>query len=220
MGTIRIATPQAARFNTLVRPYLVVQGALVLAVSVIGLPLLPIWVLGLGQWWAHHYYDRLLCELGDTELRFRKGILFQVEKTIPLENIQDVTFIEGPLLRQFNLSTLKFETAGHSAGQANDMTLVGIVDAHEFRAEILRRRTALRQRAAVSTAPAAAPADSAQLALLQKISTQLERIAVQLESRPPARPALRPPGTVATAPPAPSAAPRPQPPPLPERDSN
>lgn len=174
----------AARFNPLVRPYLVLQGALVLALTIIGLPLLPFWLLGVGQWWARRYYDLLLCELGDTELRFRKGILFQVEKTIPLENIQDVTFIEGPLLRQFNLSTLKFETAGHSAGQASDMTLVGIVDAHAFRAEILRRRTALRQRVATQGVGAGEPSNQEQLALLRRISTQLERIADQLERRP------------------------------------
>ena len=45
---------------------------------------------------------------------------------MPLENIQDVTFIEGPLLKRYNLATLKFETAGHSAGQAHDMQLVSM----------------------------------------------------------------------------------------------
>ena len=70
--------------------------------------------------------------------------LIQVEKTIPLENIQDVTFIEGPILRHFHLSTLKFETAGHSAGQANDMHLTGIIDAHAFRDQILAAREALK----------------------------------------------------------------------------
>ena len=183
MNDTTVAEPIAARFNPLVRPYLVLMGALVLAGTIFGLPLVPIWLLGLGQWWARRYYDRLLCELGDTELRFRKGILFQVEKTIPLENIQDVTFIEGPLLRQFNLATLKFETAGHSAGQASDMTLVGIIDANAFRGEILRRRTAMRQRAAgamVSTAPVS-DVDAQQLAVLKKMSSQLERIAVLLE---------------------------------------
>lgn len=172
-----------ARFNPLVRPYLMVQGALILAMTIIGLPLLPVWLLGGGQWWARRYYGLLLCEVGDTELRFRKGILFQVEKTIPLENIQDVTFIEGPLLRQFNLSTLKFETAGHSAGQASDMTLVGIVDAHAFRAEILRRRTAMRQGAVARATASPDDAGAVQLAMLERISQQLERIAVQLERR-------------------------------------
>ena len=173
----------SARFNPLIRPYLVLVGALILTGMVITIPLLPFWLLGIGQWWSRHYYDRLLCEVGDTELRFRKGILFQVEKTIPLENIQDVTFIEGPLLRQFNLSTLKFETAGASMRAGNEMTLVGIIDAHAFRGEILRRRTLLRQRMATTPATERNAPDEAQLALLQQISAQLERIARRLEAR-------------------------------------
>jgi membrane protein YdbS with pleckstrin-like domain len=173
----------SARFNPLIRPYLVLVGALILTGMVITIPLLPFWLLGIGQWWSRHYYDRLLCEVGDTELRFRKGILFQVEKTIPLENIQDVTFIEGPLLRQFNLSTLKFETAGASMRAGNEMTLVGIIDAHAFRGEILRRRTLLRQRMASAPAAEGHAPDAAQLALLRQISAQLERIAERLEAR-------------------------------------
>jgi membrane protein YdbS with pleckstrin-like domain len=177
------AAPLEARFNPLVRPYLVLVGAMILLGMIFTIPLLPFWLLGIGQWWARHYYDRLLCEVDDTELRFRKGIVFQVEKTIPLENIQDVTFLEGPLLRQFNLSTLKFETAGQGAGQANDMKLVGIVDAHAFRAEILRRRTALRRRAAPGAASVPDHDGGAQLAILRKISAQLERIAQRLDER-------------------------------------
>ncbi len=45
---------------------------------------------------------------------------------VPLENMQNVTFIEGPLLKRFHLATLKFEAAGHSEGQAHDMQLVGL----------------------------------------------------------------------------------------------
>lgn len=172
----------SARFNPLIRPYLVLVGTMILIGMLFTIPLVPFWLLGIGQWWSRHYYDRLLCEVGDTELRFRKGILFQVEKTIPLENIQDVTFLEGPLLRQFNLSTLKFETAGHSAGQANDMTLIGIIDAHAFRSEILRRRTALRQRVAAQGS-GSAESNQEQLVLLRQMAAQLERIAQLLERR-------------------------------------
>jgi membrane protein YdbS with pleckstrin-like domain len=177
--------PRVASFNPLIRPYLVVYVALVLLATIVAIPLIPLWLLGFGQWWARHYFDRLLCEIDDTELRFRKGILFQIEKTIPLENIQDVTFIEGPLLKQFNLSTLKFETAGNAMGQAGDMMLIGIIDAHAFRNEILQRRSRLRQRMASPSTVSASSGGDAQMALLQKISDQLERIAVELErSRP------------------------------------
>lgn len=62
---------------------------------------------------------------------------------MPLENIQDVTFVAGPLLRYFNLCILKFETAGQSPNQAHDMELVGIIDAQTFRTQILDQRQKL-----------------------------------------------------------------------------
>lgn len=173
----------SARFNPLVRPYLVICVALVLAATIVGLPLAILWVLGPGQWWARHYYDRLLCEVSRDELRFRKGIIFTVEKTIPLENIQDVTFIEGPLLRHFHLSTLKFETAGQSAGQAHDMKLVGIIDAHVLRGEILERRLAARRRNSAVTTTAGGEAGRDEVRLLSEINGKLDAIASLLQSR-------------------------------------
>jgi len=134
----------SVQFNPLIRPYLVVTMGCTMLLSCIGIPLALVWFCGVGQWWARHYFHKLECQLGEKSLRYRKGILVQVEKTIPLENIQDVTFIEGPILRRFHLSTLKFETAGHSAGQANDMHLTGIIDAHAFRDRILAARDALK----------------------------------------------------------------------------
>jgi putative membrane protein len=111
--------------------------------------------------------------------------LFQVEKTIPLENIQDVTFIEGPVLKKFHLATLKFETAGHSAGQAHDMHLTGIIDAHEFRNRIIEAREALRQQqrgGSVLVPTSNVSADDPNLAVLGKISAQLEEIAALLRA--------------------------------------
>jgi len=114
--------------------------------------------------------------LDDRHLNFRKGILFQVEKTIPLENIQDVTFIEGPLLRRFDLSILRIETAGQSPGQAHNMQLVGIVDAHRFREEILRRREASRRPSPVR----GEASDDEQLQALHAIRERLDDIVALL----------------------------------------
>ncbi len=173
-----------AKFNPLIRPYLVLQIGFVLAVTIIGIPLALIWFLGVGQWWAKHYFEKLHCEISDIEIRFRKGILFQIEKTIPLENIQDVTFIEGPLLKQFHLSILKFETAGQSAHQANDMQFVGIIDAHDFRQLILQRRQAVRNRMQPHKGVAASTnASDEQLAALRGIQAQLEEITALLRKK-------------------------------------
>ena len=172
-----------AAFNPLIRPYLVVTIGLTMASTIIGLPLAIIWFLGVGQWWAGHYFEKLECHLGDKALRYRKGILVQVEKTIPLENIQDVTFIEGPILRRFNLSKIKFETAGHSSGQANDMQLVGIIDAHEFRNRILEARDALKQKTlhGLQSHDMGGELQSAQLAALERINDRLVEIAALLK---------------------------------------
>ena len=51
-----------------------------------------------------------------------------------------MTFIEGPLLRKFNLSIFKVETAGRSENKGSEMELVGIEDAHIFRDRVFDQR--------------------------------------------------------------------------------
>ena len=165
-----------ASFNPLIKPFLVMKIGAAMMCTVVGIPLALVWFLGVGRWWAQHYFDRLECQLGERHIRFRKGILVTTEKTIPLENIQDVTFVEGPILRRFHLSTLKFETAGHSTGQASDMHLTGIIDAQAFRARIMQAREALRH-------PLQAGSDDAQLAVLRSIDARLGDIAELLRAR-------------------------------------
>jgi len=170
-----------AKFNPLIRPYLVLYVGFFLVILVVTIPLAIIWFCGVGQWWARHYFDKLECELGATALRFRKGIIFQVEKTIPLENIQDVTFIEGPLLKYFHLSILKFETAGQSYGQAHDMKLIGIIDAHEFRNHILQRREAAKRAIAMTrgTSEGRSSGDE-QIEVLKDIRSRLDEIVTMM----------------------------------------
>lgn len=179
--------PRRAEFNPLIKPYLVITIGLSIAMTVIGLPLALIWFLGVGPWWARHYFDKLECVLSENSLRYRKGIIFQVEKTIPLENIQDVTFIEGPLLKRFHLAILKFETAGQSVGQAHDMKLIGIIDAHHYRTQILATRERLKRPQAAVSAPGAmnAVVDRAQAEALRGIQRQLEEITALLRERLP-----------------------------------
>jgi len=170
-----------AVFNPLVRPYLVLKIGFYIASTIIGIPLAIVWFCGVGQWWARHYYEKLECRIGPRALRFRRGIFVQIEKTIPLENIQDVTFIEGPILRRFHLSILKFETAGQSAGQAHDMHFLGIIDAHEFRNAIMRTRDTLRQQ--MFKSPSAPGSDVELASSLQGIEAKLDVIIDLMRSR-------------------------------------
>jgi putative membrane protein len=134
-----------AEFNTVLRTYILLYVGFFLVISIIGIPLAIAWFCGVGQWYSRHYFDKLECVLTDKNLNFKKGIIVQFEKTIPLENIQDMSFIEGPLLRRFNLCVLKVETAGGSAHTANQMSLVGIKDASTFRLKVLEQRTLLKE---------------------------------------------------------------------------
>jgi membrane protein YdbS with pleckstrin-like domain len=172
-----------ARFNPLIKPFLVIKIGFVMCCTVVGIPVAIVWFLGVGRWWAQHYYDRLECQLSERTLRYRKGILVTTEKTIPLENIQDVTFVEGPVLRRFHLSTLKFETAGHSVGQASDMHLTGIIDAQQFRNRIMAAREAMKLSRGEAAAPGAATQAADQLAALRAIEGRLEEIAGLLRER-------------------------------------
>lgn len=140
-----------ASFNPIVKPYIFFYVAFMLLITIIGIPLMIIWLCGLGQWYSRHFFELLECELKETTLRFKKGIIFTIEKTIPLENIQDMTFIEGPLLRKFNLSIFRVETAGRNEHNSSQMQLVGIVDAHQFRDMVLAQRKNLSDKKTVKS---------------------------------------------------------------------
>ena len=118
-------------------------GVLILLVTFVGIPLILLWVLGLGQNISKRYYESLECNLTEKHLEFKKGVLWRIEKTIPLENIQDLAFVETPLLKYFNMRLLKIETAGSSNAQGADMRLMGIEGAKEFKEKVLRQREIL-----------------------------------------------------------------------------
>ena len=136
---------RTAEFHHLVRVYLFLIVIFYLVISVVGILLIPLWVIGPGQWWSGRYYRRLRCVLRDRELYFRRGVLVRTESTIPLDRITDLTVKEGPLLRMLGLSLMHVETAGTSgAAGAGGMSLVGVIDTPRFRDEVLGQRDKIR----------------------------------------------------------------------------
>ena len=131
---------QSAEFNPKIKTYLLLVVALCLAITFVGIPFLIIWFLGLGQYYGRRYYESLRCELTQRHLEFSKGVFFKIEKTIPLDNIQDLTFIENPFLKFLDLRILKIETAGQSNPQGSDMKLIGIIQSSDFKEKVLRQR--------------------------------------------------------------------------------
>ncbi|TBN06798.1 PH domain-containing protein [Hyunsoonleella flava] len=135
---------QQATFSKNIKTYIVLVVSFFLFISIIGIPILIVWLLGLGQHIGKKYYNSLECQLTTKHLEFKKGVFFRVEKTIPLENIQDLTFIENPILKYLDLRVLKIETAGNSNPKGSDMKLIGIVDAHDFKTTVLEQRELLQ----------------------------------------------------------------------------
>ncbi len=132
-----------AEFNPNIKQYIFIAGFFLLLVTIIGIPLIPIWILGYGFYFSNRYYKNLECKLTSKHLIYKKGVLHKVSKTIPLENIQDITYIENPILRLFGLMILKIETAGQSNPQSTDMKLIGIVNTEDFKDKIFNQRDLL-----------------------------------------------------------------------------
>ncbi len=164
-----------AEFNPIVRTYIILYVFGFLVITIIGIPLAIIWLCGVGQWYSQHYYDKLYCVLTEKHLRLRMGILFTIDKTIPLENIQDLTFYEGPVLKHYNLAMLKVETAGQADKSGNHMKLVGVVDSHIFRATVLDQREKVKM-----NLTSRSENKNEQTELLKKIAASLDRIEANL----------------------------------------
>ncbi|WP_341216257.1 PH domain-containing protein [uncultured Wocania sp.] len=133
-----------AEFNPKIKSYILFVVSFFLLISIAGIPILIVWFLGLGQYISKRFYENLECQLTNRHLEFKKGVLFKVEKTIPLENIQDLTFIENPLLKYLDLRILKIETAGQSNPKGSDMKLIGIIDSANFKEQVLKQREAIQ----------------------------------------------------------------------------
>ncbi|MBO6793450.1 MAG: PH domain-containing protein [Balneolaceae bacterium] len=128
-----------AEFNPRLKTYLNLYGAFMMLVMIFTIPFIPLWLI-IAPVFINKYFERLECELTTRSLRFKKGFLVQIEKTVPLDKIQDLTFKEGPLLRMLGLSILKVETAGNSGTGVADLSLLGVVDAMEFRQMVFDQR--------------------------------------------------------------------------------
>lgn len=135
----KAAILQKAEFNPKIKAYIKWYGALICLLSIVLIPIIPIWLL-LASAYLNRYFERLECELTTRSLRFKKGYIFHTERTIPLDKIQDLTFKEGPLLKYFGLSILKIETAGNTGQGTSDLSLIGIIDAFNFRNLVFEQR--------------------------------------------------------------------------------
>ena len=161
-----------AEFNPRIKSYLIWYGVFLCVIMIVTIPFIPIWLI-LAWYFVNKYFERLHCELTTRSLKFNKGYIFRTEKTIPLDKIQDLTFKEGPFLKAFGLSILKIETAGSSGAGSPDLTLIGIVDAANFRDRVFDQRDIVTENTSSSSN---SESSSSVLKVLKDIRASLERI--------------------------------------------
>jgi putative membrane protein len=127
-----------AEFNDSVTTYWLLNGILICIVTVVGIVLLPFWIIG-GKIITRKYLASHRCTLTDRSLKVGKGILTKVEKTVPLDRITDVAILEGPIMRYFKIEALSVETAGQSS-VGSLISLYGIKEGRKFRDAVLQQR--------------------------------------------------------------------------------
>lgn len=176
-----------ATFNPKVKTYIFLVVLFYLIITVIGWIILPFWIFGLGQWLSNKFFHTLKCQVTQKQLKFSKGLILRIEKTIPLENIQDLSFIGGPVLRAFGLTIIKVETAGGGGAHANNMmSMIGIENAEEFKMLILNQREkVIKEKNQHSfAAPTTNSGSSLNDKLLTEIKNELVEIKQALKNKP------------------------------------
>ncbi|MBY5991763.1 PH domain-containing protein [Ferrimonas balearica] len=178
------------RFNPKVCTYWVTTGAIAFGVTIVGLPLLLLWI-PLGLWGTRRYLANMECVLTAKALKVKKGIWVKREKTIPLEKITDMGMIQGPLMRAFGLHRLTVETAGQS-GEGALVSLIGLEGAPEFREAVLAQRDALSGPAPATAAPASTSEDPATLKAIHETLLRIEAALSASPERPSNSPEATP----------------------------
>jgi len=163
-----------AEFNTKVCSYWLLSGTIAFCVSIIGIPLLLLWI-PLGQLFTRRYLASMECILTSKALKVKKGIFVRIEKTIPLEKITDMGMVQGPIMRHYDLHCLTVETAGQS-GPGALVSLTGIKNAVEFRESVLTQRDAVSDHGDKSKTTEAPQNDENQTQLLREIRDSLKNI--------------------------------------------
>ncbi|MDT3272152.1 PH domain-containing protein [Shewanella sp. SP2S2-4] len=168
-----------AEFESNLGLYWLLSGAAYFSLSIVGIPLLLLW-FPIGLWGTRRYIRNMSAELTSNKLIVRRGILTRTENSVPLDKITDMALIQGPIMRLFGLHKLTVETAGQSGAGAL-ISLVGIVDAPQFRTSVLEQKERLTQRPH-SASPSVQP-DDALLQNVVEMAASLKRIEALLSQK-------------------------------------
>ena len=87
--------------------------------------------------WTRLYYDTMVYELHDDEMRWRRGVWFRTTGIVPFNRITNLDLRQGPVMRWLGISTISVQTAGYSGQSVPEIRIEAIEHAEELR-ELLR----------------------------------------------------------------------------------
>ena len=168
-----------AQFDSAVR-YYVISIAIVLAITVVGIPLMLIF-LPLVYILRTIEYKHIECTLLERSLRVKRGVLNKSEKTVPLDKITDLGITQGPIMRMCGVEAISIETAGQSSGMGSALVmLVGVRDAKAFRDAVLEQRDLLSEGNPAKREAETVDRDAGSTEILREIRDTLVRIETKL----------------------------------------
>ena len=86
----------SAEFEPRLATYFPLQAVFAMFVLFVTIPLVPVWFF-VGSPFHRSQYEELGCDLTERSLNIRRGVLFKVQKNIPLDKITDLAVSEGPV---------------------------------------------------------------------------------------------------------------------------
>ncbi|MDO5844034.1 MAG: PH domain-containing protein [Methanocorpusculum sp.] len=87
--------------------------------------------------WAFLYYKSVVYQLNETEMTWKRGVLFRKTGIVPYNRITNVDIVQGPIMRMFKIFHLKIDTAGGTSKDSSEIRIEGIEDPEPLRAMIM-----------------------------------------------------------------------------------
>ena len=180
MSMVTGETIAEAVFDQKYTPWVRLQVAGFLAISVVGILVIPFW-WALSYWYGAEFLRRSSARLTTNALEIKTGVFFRKESTIPLNRVTDLRLHDGPVTRHYGLRGLKVETAG-SSGQnsGSEGNLIGVIDAEDFRNAVLAQRQKVVD---AESGRAATPAPAAGEASASAVLVEVRDILARIEER-------------------------------------
>lgn len=77
-------------------------------------PAIVVVIGGFVAYWIPKYYDSIIYELAEEEVRVERGVWWKMKHAVPYGRIMSVDVIQGPISRKFGIGAVDVHTAGYT----------------------------------------------------------------------------------------------------------